>query len=59
MKEFIVVSVLLVSLALVNPSFGQEPKPVATKTFIDYFLPMPITESLSKTSARCPEVGPS
>ena len=58
MKEFIVVSVLLVSLALVNPSFGQEPKPAATKTFIDYFLPMPITESLSRNVWGAPEVGP-
>ena len=58
MKEFIVVSVLLVSLALVTPSFGQEPKLAATRAFIDYFLPMPITESLSKNVWGAPEVGP-
>ncbi|MCX6872345.1 MAG: chitobiase/beta-hexosaminidase C-terminal domain-containing protein [Verrucomicrobia bacterium] len=34
------------------------PVPAAEKTLIDYFLPMPITEALSKDVWGAPEVGP-
>ena len=44
--------------AFVSTGFGQEPKPAATKTFIDYFLPMPITGVLSKDVWGAREVGP-
>ena len=42
--------------ASVGTSVGQEPK--HPKTFIDYFLPMPITGSLSKDAWGAAEVGP-
>ncbi len=37
---------------------GQGANGVAAKTFIDYFLPMPITESLSKEAWGAAAVGP-
>ncbi len=46
----------LACLALVSASFGQETK--NTKTFIDYFLPTPITDSLSKDVWGAAAVGP-
>jgi hypothetical protein len=48
----------LTCAVLVGTSFGQEPKPVATKTFIDYFLPMPIEGVLSKDVWGAATVGP-
>lgn len=38
--------------------FGAEAKPAAAKTFIDYFLPMPMLGTLSKEVWGAPEVGP-
>ena len=47
----------LACIALVSTSFGQDTK--STKTFIDYFLPTPITDTLSSKDAwGTPAVGP-
>ncbi len=43
-------------MATLCAGFGQEPK--TSKTFIDYFLPMPITSSLSTTVWGAATVGP-
>ncbi len=53
---FIVLPVLLLSIS-VHAGFCQETKPAATKTFINYFLPMPINGSLSKDAWGAAEVG--
>lgn len=58
MKKLIIISFLLASGVAVNTSFGQEPKPVTAKTFIDYFLPMPVVGSLAKDVWGAPDVGP-
>ena len=50
------VSAVLAFLTFVSASPGQETDPA--KTFIDYFLPMPITEALSKDVWGAKEVGP-
>ena len=47
----------LVCVFAVGTGFGRESKPAPAKTFIDYFLPMPITDSLSKEAWGAPEVG--
>ena len=60
MKRTIAISLLLGSVALqpMNSSFGAEPPATAAKTFIDYFLPMPIKGALSRDVWGAPEVGP-
>ena len=58
MKHAIKLSLLLGSLALANLGLGQDAKPRADKTFMDYFLPMPIVGSLSTNAWGAPEVGP-
>jgi hypothetical protein len=47
---------LLACVAFVSASHGQEATPA--RTFIDYFLPMPVTEPLSKDVWGAREVGP-
>jgi hypothetical protein len=52
-------SQLLVAAALlasVHHGYGQDAKPA--RTFIDYFLPMPITGTLSKEAWGAGNVGP-
>lgn len=58
MKNSIKLMMFLCGLALANTGFGQEANPGGGKTFIDYFLPMPIVGSLSKDVWGAPEVGP-
>ena len=48
----------LACLTLAFTSFAQESKPAPAKTFIDYFLPMPITGQLSSDVWGAAEVGP-
>lgn len=48
----------LACLTLAFRSFAQEIKPAPAKTFIDYFLPMPITDQLSSDVWGAAEVGP-
>ena len=59
MKKTIAISLLLASVALqpMNSSFGAETPPAGAKTFIDYFLPMPIRGGLSKDVWGASEVG--
>ena len=59
MKNTIAIRLLLASVALqpMNSSFGAETPPAGAKTFIDYFLPMPIRGALSKDVWGAPEVG--
>src|SRR6185503_14383710 len=49
---------LVAILTFSSTSFGQSTMPASGKTFIDYFLPTPITDSLSKDVWAAPEVGP-
>jgi hypothetical protein len=48
----------LVGLTIASTSSGQESNAAPSKAFIDYFLPTPITASLSKDAWGAPEVGP-
>ena len=57
-RSLSVILPVLVLLISVRAGFCQETKPGATKTFIDYFLPMPINGSLSKEAWGAAEVGP-
>lgn len=60
MKKFIALAWILgcAGLEALPSSYGQEPQQCAPKTFIDYFLPMPITDALAKNVWGAPEVGP-
>jgi hypothetical protein len=49
---------ILAGVASVRTSSGQETNPNPTKTFIDYFQPTPITDSLSQDAWGVPTVGP-
>ncbi len=54
---FVILPVLVV-LGSVRCGVCQDAKPASKKTFIDYFLPMPIHDSLSKSVWGAAEVGP-
>ena len=58
MQHGIKLNLLLSSLFLANLGLGEDAKPRAGKTFIDYFLPIPIVDSLSTNLWGAPEVGP-
>ncbi len=60
MKKTLAVGLLLVTVALTpkNAGFGAEAQSAAAKTFIDYFLPMPIVGTLAKDVWGAPEAGP-
>jgi hypothetical protein len=49
---------MLVGMAAVDISSGQDESQVSGKTFIDYFLPTPITSSLSSDAWGAATVGP-
>jgi len=49
---------VLVCVTSIRASSGQETNPAPTKTFIDYFVPTPITDSLSQDAWGVPTVGP-
>jgi hypothetical protein len=48
----------LVCMGLAGTCSGQDANPAPGKTFIDYFLPTPITDSLSQDAWGVPTVGP-
>jgi hypothetical protein len=53
----VALALLTVSL-FASSGFGQSTRPAAQKTFIDYYLPTPIHDTLSKDVWAVPEVGP-
>ena len=56
-RSLVVLLPVLVSLHGVRFGFCQEKRTSAEKTFIDYFLPMPVNGSLSKEAWGAAEVG--
>lgn len=52
-----IISAVLVCLGLADTCFGQETSPSPGKSFIDYFLSMPIIKPLSKDAWGVPTVG--
>ena len=56
-RPLFVILPALVLLTSVRPGFCEKTKPTPKKTFIDYFLPMPINGLLSKEAWGAAEVG--
>jgi len=57
LRSLLVIQPVLVLLTGVGSSFCQETRNPPKKSFIDYFLPMPISGSLSKDAWGAAEVG--
>jgi hypothetical protein len=59
-REFVLTGTALALMTVFSfssASFGQATQPAAGKTFIDYFLPLPIADALSRDAWGAPEVG--